>query len=314
MKVQDFQDDPGQGHPLNETGLWSASHLEAIIDRRLRVLSPSPQVAPQLLHSAIHYTLLAPGKRLRPMLTLLTSFHFGRRDLLALDCACAIEMVHAASLVMDDLPAMDDAAMRRGQPTLHRQFGEDIALLTSIGLVNLAYGIVASCDGLTAETRVGIARSLSRAVGSNGLVGGQVMDLRLTATEADTRQLERVNEWKTGTLFVAAAETGALIANADVRALDSVRDFALELGLAFQIADDMIDSAAYAGQTGKDTGKDAGKPRLGSVLGPQAARGLLERHKAECRRHLREMGGCGGNEKESPLAAFVGACFVQLEK
>ena len=288
-------------------GLWSASDLEGIIDRRLRGLVPDQKAAPQLLHKAISYSLLAPGKRWRPMITLLTSFQFGRRDLRALDCACAIEMIHAASLVMDDLPAMDDSAIRRGQPTTFRQFGEDIAVLSSIALLNMAFGVVASSEGVLPEIRVELVQLLSNAVGSNGLVGGQIMDLRLRSDTVGARALEKLNQLKTGALFVAAAEAGARIAGAPEGMLKIVRQFALEFGHAFQIADDVLDGTAHTGLTGKDTGKDFDKPTLARVLGQDGARQLFESHAARCRRCLSEMSGA-----DNPLAEFVEACLARV--
>jgi geranylgeranyl diphosphate synthase, type II len=288
-------------------GHWSIDHLKLIVDRRLRILAPGAQIPPQWLHQAIAYSLLAPGKRIRPSLTLLTAFHFGSRDLSALDCACAIEMIHAASLIMDDLPAMDDALLRRGQPTAHRQFGEDMAILSGIALLNRAYGVIASADGLQDATRVELMRILSDAVGSNGLVGGQVKDLRERRGEMDRRRLEKLNQLKTGALFVASVEAGAVIAGAPAEMRERVRRFATDLGLSFQIADDLIDDASFAGKTGKDTGKDHGKATLISVLGKEQVCTILHQHLAAAGASLQEIGN-----PSSQLVTFAEASFAQL--
>jgi geranylgeranyl diphosphate synthase type II len=297
---------------LDETGaaagdeLWSIGYLEAIIDRRLRILLPGPGEPPELLHRAMSYSLLAPGKRVRPMLTLLTSFHFGRRDLLALDFGCAIEMVHAASLVMDDLPAMDNAELRRGQPTAHREFGEDIALLSCIALLNRAFCTASSVQGLPPAGRIRIVAVLADAIGSRGLVGGQVMDLRLRSGSIRQNDLEQLNGKKTGALFVAAAVAGAIAAGASEDTLAIVHRLGSELGLAFQIADDVLDSVQFAGETGKDTGKDMGKPTLGSLLGPEGARSLFQEHATRCREMLATLGA-----QEAPLGKFVEQCLAR---
>jgi geranylgeranyl pyrophosphate synthase len=286
---------------------WSHDHLTTIIDRRLRVLVPGSQIPPQWLHQAMGYSLLAPGKRLRPLLTMLTSFHFGLRDLAALDGACAIEMVHAASLIIDDLPSMDNSALRRGQPTAHRQFGEDMAILSGIALLNLAYGVVGSMRDVSEDNRIRVVRVLADAVGSNGLIGGQVFDLRERTAQMNQPRLESLNQLKTAALFVASAEIGALIANAPSSSVEKVRGFATELGLALQIADDLLDDHAYAGRTGKDTGSDEGKPTLPSVLGQDAAKALMERHLLAAHEHLEAIGGANGQ-----LARYTEAAFSKL--
>lgn len=285
--------------------LWSVDHLGSIIDRRLRLLVPGTQIPPHRLHQAMNYTLLAPGKRLRPLLAMLTSFHFGRRDLVALDAACAIEMVHAASLVIDDLPAMDNSELRRGQPTVHRQFGHDIAILSGIALLNHAFAVVASAQSIEDAVKTDIIRVLAAAVGSNGLVGGQVMDLR--EPSEDRAKLEKLNQLKTAALFAASAEVGALAAGVCDDHLIGARRFGTELGLALQILDDLIDDPVFAGRTGKDTGKDERKPTLPSVLGKDMARVILEQHMQSARDCISGIGIAN-----SPLVGFVDAKFAKF--
>ncbi len=292
---------------LDRTSDWSVDSLRTVVDRRLRLLIPHAEIQPHQLHQAMSYSLLAPGKRLRPILTLLASFHFGVKDLTALDAACALEMVHAASLIMDDLPAMDNAEMRRGQPTAHRKFGEEIAILAAVALLNQAYGVIGNMDNVTDTARAGLVRTFARVIGSEGLVGGQVIDLKERGQGMDPRRIEKLNELKTAALFVAAVETGAIIAGATGDSFAAARTFATHLGLAFQIADDMLDDPAFAGQTGKDTGKDADKPTLVSVLGLPAARRTLDQHLDAARAALIVM-----SPHRSPLTAFFEASFAQL--
>jgi geranylgeranyl diphosphate synthase type II len=253
-------------------------------------------------------SLLSPGKRLRPLLTLSISFQLGRTDLAALDAGCAFEMVHAGSLVMDDLPAMDNAELRRGMPTVHRAFGEDIAILTSIGLLNQAYMVIAACKTLEAPVRVDLTGVLAEAVGSNGLVGGQVMDLRLRSDSVTPGQLEDLNDRKTGALFVACARAGALIANADAAAMEAALSFARSLGAAFQIADDLLDDPTLAGQTGKDTSKDVAKPTLAKRLGRAESQRLLATHIETARTAVGRMGPADG-----PLSQYLDHCIAQFK-
>ncbi len=285
---------------------WSVDTLRTVVDRRLRLLVPHAQLPPQQLHQAMCYSLLAPGKRLRPVLTLLASFHFGVKDLAALDAACALEMVHAASLIMDDLPAMDNAELRRGQPTAHRQFGEEIAILAAVGLLNQAYGVIGSMADISDAARSELVRTFARVIGSEGLVGGQVMDLKERGQVMESRRLEKLNEMKTAALFVAAVEAGATIAGVTGARFSAARTFATHLGLAFQIADDMLDDPAFAGQTGKDTGKDMGKPTLVSQLGLEGARHKLTAHLNAARAALLVM-----NPEPSPLTEFFETSFAQ---
>ena len=291
----------------NPIAVWPVDRLRTVVDRRLRLLVPHAQIAPQQLHQAMCYSLLAPGKRLRPVLTLLTSFHFGQSDLKSLDIACALEMVHAASLIMDDLPAMDNSELRRGQPTAHRQFGEEIAILAGIALLNQAYSVIGNADGLSDGVRADLVRIFAKAIGSEGLVGGQVMDLKERAAEMEAGRIEKLNELKTAALFVAAVEAGAVVAGASGPGLEAAHTFATKLGLAFQIADDLLDDKAFAGRTGKDTGKDAGKPTMCTVLGPAKARAQLDQYLSDARQALTDM-----SAGTSPLTVFFEASFAQV--
>ena len=287
---------------------WDIPRLQLLINDRLSALLPKIDSELSMLHAGMSYNLLAPGKRLRPLLTILTAQNFGYHVFSALDVACSIEMIHAASLILDDLPAMDNATVRRGQQTTHRKFGEDIAILSGVGLLNLAFSVLATNKTLSAETRIELIRLLTGAVGFDGLIGGQVMDLHLRSASTNDQQLSRVNAQKTAVLFVAAAEAGALLAGVKNSQLSLVREFASELGAGFQIADDFLDDIAYSGQTGKDTGKDMDKPTILSKIGKSDASKKMNHHLNAARAHLNKMGGTSQS-----LAALIDFGFSRFQ-
>lgn len=249
------------------------------VEARLARLLPSPDDEPRLVNAAMRYALTAPGKRLRPVLTLTTAAMFGDRRMDAdavLDFACAVEMVHACSLILDDLPMMDDAALRRGRETTHLAFGESTAVLAAFGLLNRAFAIVAErgaglrLDRYTVED---LQHHLSGAIGTAGLIGGQALDLEGRGRTVDLERLEYIHSHKTGALFICAAELGAMAADARRRDLAAVTRFAKNLGLAFQITDDLIDRDDSA-VTGKDSGQDADHHTFVTLLGRDGARAL----------------------------------------
>jgi geranylgeranyl pyrophosphate synthase len=264
---------------MDDTGMFlhSVEALRLHVDRRLAELIPAPAEEPGRLGEAAHYALLAPGKRFRPLLTLLTAEAFGSSTSRALDVACAMEMVHAASLVLDDLPSMDDARLRRGRPTTHRVYGEADAILASVGLLTRAFGVIAAADCLPADHRSELVMSLAEAVGFNGLVAGQALDLAERNRPRTVAELDALNHRKTGVLMMASAEAGALIGGADPSARRELGEFARRIGLAFQIRDDLIDVDG-GDHVGKDIGKDAGMTTVVSALGPRAAVAAIEVH------------------------------------
>jgi geranylgeranyl diphosphate synthase, type II len=215
--------------------------LRETVDRRLSSLIVTGRAA-NPLDEALSYSLLSPGKRLRPLLTILAAWEFGPRDLRALDAGCAIEMVHTASLVLDDLPAMDDAVLRRGQPAVHVRFGEDVALLTVVSLLSRAYAVLGEAPGLPPHTRAELVAILSQAIGSEGLSRGQLLDLR-GAGAAGKAHPSEVDHFKTGVLFVGAVEMAAAILELRDERLTRLRRYALHLGQAFQSMDDLADEA-----------------------------------------------------------------------
>jgi geranylgeranyl diphosphate synthase, type II len=226
------------------------------VDFRLEALLPSTEMGPSSLIDAVRDISLRPGKRVRPLLAMLSAAHFGGCGLAAIDFGCALELIHAASLVLDDLPCMDDAAMRRGKPAVHRRFGEDTAVLAAVALLNHAYAVIAADGSVEAMTRLALIALLSETVGFNGLVSGQFRDLRDPETLRNEEALTSLNYQKTGVLFAAAMVGGSLIAGADQAAQGRARLFANRLGLAFQLWDDLQDSVSTSDTMGKDVRKD----------------------------------------------------------
>ena len=246
--------------------------LEAELDR----LVPPVDQVPVALHRAMREALLAPGKRLRPILTLVTGAMFGAAPRPLLQTAGAVEMVHAASLILDDLPCMDDAQMRRGRPCCHLVHGESTAILAAFGLLNRAFGILGElpAGGLPAGVAAEAGGVLASAVGSAGLIGGQVVDLEAGRGPAGLETLEFIHSHKTGRLFAAAADLGALLGGAGAGERATLGRFARNLGLAYQIVDDLLDIGDDAARIGKDVGQDAGRATLVTVCGVEGARTL----------------------------------------
>lgn len=245
------------------------------INQCLVSLVPSPDTKPVKLHKAMLYSLLAPGKRLRPWLTILTASGFGYNGKSAVQAGCTLEMVHASSLILDDLPAMDDAHLRRGQPTVHKVFGEDIAILASIALMNRAFAIINSLDDVAPQTRLHMIGTMANVIGSEGLVGGQVEDLE-SNLKTSVQDIESLHYRKTGVLFEAAVEMGLALSNPQPEQADLMRVFAHELGLAFQLLDDFLDQESTVMMTGKDINQDHDKATFIQLMGKQEARKLLE--------------------------------------
>jgi len=247
------------------------------VDRHLPSLVRPALERPERVNEAVHYALTSPGKRLRPVLTLAVAELFGQEHPTVLDLACAVEMVHACSLVLDDLPSMDDARLRRGRPTAHRVFGEDVALLAAMALLNRAYAVVAESAQklpLKRYTPEDLVHHLAAAIGTAGLIGGQALDLESRDADLDLERLEYIHSHKTGALFIAAGELGAMAADARRRDLDVIARYAKNLGLAFQITDDVLDVLATPEETGKDSHQDSHRVTFVKLLGVDGARQL----------------------------------------
>lgn len=242
------------------------------VDRALDRLLPPRNEVPTKLHQAMRYSVFAGGKRVRPLLCLLASKALGGSEKEALPAACALEMVHTYSLVHDDLPAMDDDDLRRGKPTCHKKFGEALAILAGDGLLTQAFYVLSRVQP---EERAGEAvLILSRAAGSLGMVGGQVLDLEAEGKRATARRVSEIHRRKTGALIEASAALGAWMAGADPADRALLARYGENVGLAFQIVDDILDLESPSSVLGKTPGKDsrAGKVTYPAVHGIEGAR------------------------------------------
>lgn len=285
------------------------SYLRAVIERRLGLLVPTGSVHPPVLHAAMRHILLAPGKRLRPLLAIAGVLQLGGSEHAALDFGCALEMIHASSLIVDDLPSMDDAAVRRAQPTTHVQYGEDVAVLAAIALLSRAFGVAGAAPAVADRVRLDAVAILAKAVGSLGLCGGQFDDLH-PAPGRTVAATEDVNRRKTGVLFVAAAEIAGHVAGADEARFALLRAFAGHVGRAYQILDDILDASASASTLGKDVGKDAHKVTVIASLGAPRARKLLSEHLAGALTASKDLGS--NRQGQEPLREFMDAAFGEL--
>jgi farnesyl diphosphate synthase len=279
---------------------WAA-RSEATLERLL----PAAQVEPVRLHAAMRHATLGGGKRMRPLLVYAVGTAFGA-DEGALDWpAAAVELIHAYSLVHDDLPAMDDDALRRGQPTVHVAFDEATAILAGDALQTLAFEALADAPCPPAA-RVEMLRTLARASGAAGMVGGQALDLAAVGRRLELDALQRMHAGKTGALIRAAVRLGALAAGADQDALARLDEYAAALGLAFQIRDDILDVEGDAAVIGKTAGKDAAndKPTYPAIVGLPRSRELLAELGEEMRATLGALPAADTAEL-ARLAAFA---------
>jgi geranylgeranyl pyrophosphate synthase len=253
------------------------------------------------VEQSMAYTVHAPSKRVRAVLTLLCAELCGAAATRAVAAAVAMELVHAASLILDDLPSMDDAPLRRGRPANHLEFGESIAILAAFGLLNLAYDALSR--GYEPPLASGLTQLLASAVGVDGLIGGQSADLLATDTAIDFETLERIHRGKTGALFVASASAGALTAGAGTDQQHWLSAFAKNLGLAFQIIDDLLDVEGDPAETGKAIREDARKTTFVSFSGVAGARQLAAELCQTADRALTPFGRRADRLRE--LSAFV---------
>jgi geranylgeranyl pyrophosphate synthase len=236
-----------------------ASSVRSLVEAKLDELAPAESADPPAVHAAIRWSLFAPAKRFRPLLVFASGEAFGATAESLLRTACAFELIHTYSLIHDDLPAMDDDDLRRGRPTCHVKFGEATAILAGDALQALAFQVIAEDETLDASLRVRLVALLARASGTpSGMVAGQAHDLSAEAREGVTgEELELIHRRKTGALIAAAARAGAGVAGASEAETEAVTRYALDLGLLFQITDDLLDVTASAEDLGKTPGKDA---------------------------------------------------------
>lgn len=284
----------------------TSSQFEALrqtIEQRLTTLLPADGDGCAPLGHALRAATLTGGKRVRSVLMLLIARELGCAGAAVVDLGCAVEMVHAASLALDDLPCMDDATLRRGEPALHRRVGEDVATLAAVALLARAFGVVAAADCAPAA-RLRMSALLADAIGTRGLVRGQFEDLHDADRPRTAPEIALTNHLKTGALFAAGIELAALAAAADETTLATLSAFARELGQAFQLCDDLRDASDAFG---KDAGQDRGKFTLASLLGPEAARMRLQAHLWRAEQQLTALFGRG-----SPPAAYLEALFAEF--
>ncbi|MBW1808361.1 MAG: polyprenyl synthetase family protein [Deltaproteobacteria bacterium] len=269
---------------------------------------------PDHLIEAMSYSLFAGGKRIRPVLLLATSRLFARESVDPMPAACAFEFIHTYSLIHDDLPAIDNDDLRRGRPTSHIQFGEAQAILAGDGLLTEAFGLMSRFYCGTDDMAVvdGIAE-LAVAAGSAGMVGGQVLDIVNTGNNIDQNELEHVHRLKTGALIRAAVRCGAILGHADPEELESLTRYAEQIGLAFQVADDILDVVGTRERLGKSAGKDLqqGKTTYASLMGIENSKTYLMQLTEQAKTELDKFG-----EKAEPLraiASFIAGSILQAE-
>ena len=286
--------------PLAEAMIRSAKDVEAALD----ALLPEPHGLHARLHEAMRYAIFAGGKRLRPFLTLHTARLFGVPHAHAVRVAASIEALHTYSLVHDDLPCMDNDDLRRGRPTAHRAFDEATAVLAGDALLTLAFEILA--DASTHESgavRCRLVTRLAEAAGSNGMIGGQMIDMQAPVRAFGSDDVILLQRLKTGALFEYACEAGAILGEAGALEQDRMRQYARDLGLAFQIADDLLDVTGTTEKLGKTAGKDVeqGKATLVSVYGVEGARSEARKLAESAARRLDDFGPSAELLRELPF-------------
>ncbi len=265
-----------------------------------------PVAPPEKLAEAMRYAALGGGKRLRPVLLIESAALFGVRAENALDAAAALECVHCYSLVHDDLPAMDDDALRRGRPTVHLAFNEATAILAGDGLLTLAFEILATPQTHgDPSVRGELALGLARAAGWAGMAGGQSLDLEAEDQQLEVNDIRRLQALKTGALIQFACVGGAILGRAEGESWQALETYGRLLGQAFQLADDLLDVTGDTDKLGKETGKDsgAGKATLVAALGLDEARAELERLEGEAIASLEKFGDSAHTLREA--ATFV---------
>jgi geranylgeranyl diphosphate synthase type II len=249
----------------------------AIVDKALDGYLPGEDVLPVSLHKAMRYSTFAAGKRIRPILMMAASQAVGGSVEAVMPAACAMEMIHTYSLIHDDLPAMDDDDFRRGRPTCHKVYGEALAILAGDGLLTEAFILLSRLGEdktVSSEVARKVISMISRCAGSMGMVGGQVVDMESEGKEIDLATLEYIHTRKTGALILASVQAGALLGGATEEQVDALGRYAKAAGLAFQVADDILDIVGDQALLGKDVGSDQerGKATYPALLGLEAAR------------------------------------------
>ncbi len=283
------------------------ARIETVLKRVLDPAALSGEIArPSRLVDAMRHGALNGGKRLRPILVVETAKLFGRDDDGVLEAACALELIHCYSLIHDDLPAMDDDDLRRGQPTVHKAFDEATAILAGDALLTLAFDVIGSAAVHDdAAIRLRLSQELSRAAGVGGMAGGQMLDLESEHRARSETEIRLLQSMKTGALLRYACRSGAIVADASGEDIDRLTRFGEVIGLAFQLADDLLDVEASPEIMGKATGKDAeaGKATLVGLWGSEKTHAELKTLLAEAAKLLAPYGE--NAETLSALADFI---------
>ena len=251
-----------------------------------------PATAPAGLGEAMRYAVLGGGKRLRPLLVLASCAAVGGDGFAAMRAACAVELIHAYSLVHDDMPCMDDDVMRRGKPTTHVAYGEAQAMLAGDAMQALAFEVLTPDTGIAPALQARLCSLLARSAGHDGMAGGQAIDLASIGKHLDECTLRDMHRRKTGVLLQASVMMGAACGSASAQATQALSDYGAALGLAFQVVDDILDVTQDSVVLGKTAGKDqdANKPTYVSVLGLEAARSLAQQLRREAKAALAASG------------------------
>ncbi len=278
--------------------------IRQAVDQKLDEWLPKASEPPARLHESMRYSVFAGGKRIRPVLTILACRAVGGPDDAAMPAACAIECIHTYSLIHDDLPAMDDDDLRRGRPSNHKAFDEATAILAGDALLTIAFEIAA---GKTTDESAArrIALELAQGAGWAGMVGGQMADLLAEGAEPTEHALRFIHERKTGALIRASVRCGAIAGGADAAQLDALTRYASCIGLAFQIADDILDTTATSEQLGKTAGKDKAAKKLTfpAVFGIEKSKAEAQRLVNDAQRKLEPFGQAA--EPLGKLASFI---------
>ena len=259
------------------------------VERQISELIPARVVSHARLIAAMRYAALGGGKRLRPFLVLQSAGLFGAEGTGPMRAAAAVELIHCYSLVHDDLPAMDDDDLRRGRATAHIEFDEATAILAGDGLLTMAFELLAdAATHPSAEVRAALVLALARAAGTEGMVGGQMIDLAAEGQNFDLTQISQLQAMKTSALIAVSVDAGAILGQADTNQRAALAAYARDLGLAFQIADDLFDVEGDQAEVGKGVGKDAaaGKATFVSLLGIDGARARARELVASATEHL----------------------------
>jgi farnesyl diphosphate synthase len=286
--------------------LAALARIAAEVEVALEDLLPPVEGAEARLIEAMRYARLGGGKRMRAFLVMEAAGLFGVDRTCATRVAAAVEMLHAYSLVHDDLPAMDDDDLRRGKPSCHRAFDEATAILAGDALQTRAFEVLAEPDTHSnPEARCELVVALAQAAGARGMVGGQMIDMVSEGQTLNAEQITRLHALKTGRLIQVSAEAGAILGRAPAAQRHLLAAYGRDLGAAFQIADDLLDATGTTEETGKTAGKDeaAGKATLVSVLGVERARAQAEALADQAARHLESFGAKAGLLRD--LAGYV---------